>query len=941
MLERLPGSPPAGTPLVGRDPQLRLLDDALHRVTGGGFAVVEIGGGPGVGKTRMLGELAARARSAGLQVCTGTGTQFERSVPYGIFTEALQPLAEAAEADLDVDATALQALHRKASDLAEAPVAERFRVHTGVRRHLTGVALLLDDLHWTDPASLELAEYLIRKPPPPPALVAVAFRAARAHPGLVDAIGRLGTAAYRMTLPPLTAADVAALLPEVPTRRRAQILAVSHGNPLYVQALAQLDDGALTDLADGREPEGHPADGPQRRLLGYLAAEITSLDRPAQQVAHAAAVVGEHASVELLAEVAQLPVETVAEAVDQMYQTGLVEPDGPWFRFRHPLLRAAAHGLAGPAWRAAAHARAADHVRACGGPLHLLAHHTARSARPGDEQAAGTLVEAASGLLRTAPADAARWLGAALRILPGAGAWKDRRRTVLLQYAQALCLSGDLPRSWDMLQELLQESGPRHDAAVTFSAAVARMRGDLAEASAMLDAAPEGGRSGAPVAQSAEGRRQVELAAIAALRADHASAIDHAERALRLLGPRQPVLLAAAEALAGWGALLGGRTGDAGAYATRAARLVDAAPDRAILPRVEMFGPLAWLELRLGRLSAAARHLDRARGIVAGIGRSSALPYLLVVAAEQASRVGRLDASLQLSEEAVLAARLVGSNEMEAMAEAGRIRALLWVYGPQQATTVGNRLAEAAQPRSHTWAFAARLDHALALAVAGDARRCEELLREPDPHVGWPQDPYTAVTRSAVRAVACARLGELDQATEHIDRSIATAEAGGLDYEHGVAGYAAAVVASRAGEAGRAADLAAGAADRFAAAGAALEQALARQVSGRAQLRAGATGAGRVALEQARAGYQACGARWLLGAVAPAGQDPPVAAARDPLTNREREVADLVAQGLTNQEIASRLYLSRRTVESHVAHIFAKLDVRSRVSLSNLIKGND
>jgi DNA-binding CsgD family transcriptional regulator len=56
-----------------------------------------------------------------------------------------------------------------------------------------------------------------------------------------------------------------------------------------------------------------------------------------------------------------------------------------------------------------------------------------------------------------------------------------------------------------------------------------------------------------------------------------------------------------------------------------------------------------------------------------------------------------------------------------------------------------------------------------------------------------------------------------------------------------------------------------------------------------------------------------------------------------PLTSREREIADLVATGLTNQEIASRLFLSRRTVESHVARIFTKLDVRSRVSMANLI----
>lgn len=55
------------------------------------------------------------------------------------------------------------------------------------------------------------------------------------------------------------------------------------------------------------------------------------------------------------------------------------------------------------------------------------------------------------------------------------------------------------------------------------------------------------------------------------------------------------------------------------------------------------------------------------------------------------------------------------------------------------------------------------------------------------------------------------------------------------------------------------------------------------------------------------------------------------------LTPRERQIAELVAAGLTNREIAVDLHLSRRTVESHVAHIFNKLDVRSRVTMTNRI----
>lgn len=934
-------------PLIGRQAQLKLLDEALERVAGGQFAVVEICGEPGVGKTRMLAELAARAQAAGLLVCAGAGTEFERSLPYGTYAEALLPVVAASAQDADEEAAVLRAICGAA---APTSVADRFRIHTAVRRRLTGVALLLDDLHWSDRASLELTEYLIRKPPAAPALIAVAFRSARPYPGLVDAIGHLGEAGYRMTLSPLSMADLAELLPEVPPHRRALIHRVSHGNPLYVHALAKLDDAALADLAYQRDPggRGDPVDGPQRRLLGHLATEITALDWSAQQVAHAAAVVGDHAAIDLLAEVAQLPVDVVVEAVDQMYRAGLMHLDGPWFRFRHPLLRAAAYGMAGPGWRVAAHRRAAEYVRAHGGPLNVLAHHTERSARPGDEQAARTLVEAGCGLLRAAPAEAARWLGTALRILPRPGP-QEQRREVLLRYAQALCLSGDLPRSWEVLQELRHDGGPPHEQTLLFSAAVARMRGDLDEADAMLRSRPDA-TDRAPVV---EGRRQVELAAVAALRLDHAGALRHGEQALKVLGDERPELTVAAEALRGWGALGCGQLALAATCAGNAARLADTLSDRVLLPRIELFGPLAWVELQLGRLADAARHLERARGIAESIGRSSALPYLLVVTTQLRVRQGRLDAALHLAEEAAIAAHQVGSTEMADMADVVRIRALLWSRGPEAAIATAERLATTGRPRSATWARIGQLDHALAQAVAGDPAVCQVLLKDGEP--AWPQDPYTEVTRSALQAVALARGGNPDRAADHAAAAGDAAAAAGLEYERGVAAYASAYVAAYAGRPAEAAEVAGAAGERFAAAGAALERALARQLRGVALLRAGRTEPGRAELAQARSGFRTCGANWLLGRVpaepsAPTGRPAAGEAAaarrmpaniglpgREPLTNREQEVARLVACGLTNQEIASQLFLSRRTVESHIARIFTKLDVRSRVSLTNLI----
>ncbi|MCW6007763.1 ATP-binding protein, partial [Micromonospora sp. CPCC 205371] len=301
-------------PLVGRAAQLEQLDRALAAVAEGRFAAVEVCGEPGVGKTRMLDELARRATAAGLTICGGRATEFEQEVPFAMYAEALEPVG----ADLR----------------AMGSEVDRYRIYSGVRRALdgAGVALLLDDLHWADQPSLELTEYLLRKPPRPPSLVAVAFRRSQAPARIVDAVAHLGATATRISLPLLGADELSALLPLVPERRRALILRASRGNPLYVQALLRLGDDALATLvADDSidDSEGH--------ILTGLAAEITALAEPARRVAHAAAVVGGHAALDPVPHVARPPSVTVVGAVDQMYRRGLVDVDAARLRFRHPL----------------------------------------------------------------------------------------------------------------------------------------------------------------------------------------------------------------------------------------------------------------------------------------------------------------------------------------------------------------------------------------------------------------------------------------------------------------------------------------------------------------------------------------------------------------------------------------------------------------------------
>ena len=892
-------------PLVGRQDCVETLTGVVHRVRQGRFAVVEVSGEPGIGKSRVLAEAARLARDAGLAVYSGRATQFEREVPLATFRDSFRQVR--------IDGTDV----------------DRFGVYSAVRRHLEcavgGAALLLDDLQWADQASVELVEFLIRHPPEAPVLVVVAFRGSRPPVRVVDAITRAGESATRLHLGPLTAQDVRELLPSVADDRRDLLMLASRGNPLYLQALTRLTDTSLADLVRERDGQSASVDEFTRRILRTLIVDVAALDEQVQRVAYAAAVVGDHAAINLVAHVADLPESTAVVALDQLCWAGLGDMDGAWFSYPHPLIRAAAHELAGPAWRSQAHARAARYLREHNGPLHLLAHHVERSAQYGDDLAAATLVQAGRSVVFQAPGTAARWLGTALRVLSTTGPMREQRPMVMLQYARALGLSGDLSRSWEVLQELLCDGNPVRAEAAAFGMVIARFRGDLDTASALVQAElPQAQRD--PVA---EGKLRVQLAALAALAEQAPEAMSHARRAVDLLGGQRPALASAARALEAWGAVYAGHLTEARTAARDAACLLNTISDVTLRPHVELLGPLAWAEMRLGDLTAATGHLERAHAVVEQARHSSALPYLMVVHAALRTRVGRVGEALRLAEQAALLADQIGSVEMRAMADAVRLRPLLWRSGPAAALAAAEGLAD--RLRSRTWWRVGQLNLAIAHVAADDVRPGLAFLTDPD--VEWPADPTTEVARQVATAQALARTGALDEAWRAAGTAEAVATTADLDYERGLSWYAKAFVATRVGRLEQAITLAQRATSLFAATSAPVEEAETRHLAAVTHARRGDHERGEEEFRRARSGLVACGADWLVSTVDASRRRYTSSPEAGLLTRREREIADLVATGLSNQEIATRLFLSRRTVESHLSHIFPKLNVRTRSAL--------
>ncbi|TDC81664.1 helix-turn-helix transcriptional regulator [Micromonospora sp. KC606] len=916
-------------PLVGRDDLVKQLAAAVDQVVVGRQTVVEISGEPGIGKTRLLAETCRLAAAAGLRVYAGQAWQLEQEVPFAILAEALQ----AAMARFnDTDPRLFMS-----EGWPDASPADRARIRTALRALLERdgpTALILDDLHWADSASLDLVEYLLRRPPRSPMLIAVSYRSAAPPRQVASAIVRLGSAAVRISPGPLRAEDLEALFGHESPARRALLLQASTGNPLYLQVLAKLRDEQLAALCRDT-PTARDADEVTSQVLATLASDVAALDESSRRVAIAAALVGDSAATSLVAHVADQPVGATLEALERLCAAGMGHLDSAWFSFRHPLMRAAAQSLAEPAWRIGAHARAAAYLRVHRGSLQLIAHHLDRSAQYGDESAAAELIRAGMAMVYRAPGAASRWLGTALRILPADTS--GQRADVLLAYARALGLAGQLDQSWTVLQDLLRrDGGPMRAKAAEFGGVVARLQGDLDAATSLLSTELSRGQR-----PQAAGKLHVELAALAALREDTLDTVRHAEQALRHFREDRLELAAAAETLRAFGALYCGRVQAAQAATEAASRLVDTASDVTLHPHVEFFGPLIWVQTELGRQLAAARHMDRAYRVVDGAGNSSALSYLLLVDAARQTRAGRLGEAIQLAERSVQAADDMGSIEVRSMAEAVSLRPLLFVVGPSRVIATARRLSAAGRPRARMWWRVGQLNLAIAHLAADDLKAAVDLTAEP----GWPNHPPSVVLRLVVRAVAMTRLGDPRAASEAVQQAEEIAATMGLDYERGLAALGAAYVAIPT-EPDRAAHLAAEAITRLGPTDAPLEAAIGEQLRGVAQFHANRPDEARAAFGRAKAGYRACGAIWLLNQISRAevrhaarlprpGRGPVGAGI---LSGRERQVATLVSEGLTNREIAARLFLSQRTVEAHLSRIFSKLDIRSRAALANRIR---
>ncbi len=400
-----------GGPLVGRERELDVLSAWVARAGAGAGGVALVTGEPGIGKTRLLQEMAARAADQGFSVAWGRAYEVGGAPPYWPWIEILRALF-GRPGGRDPNAAALaRLLPELGGPGSERGEADRFQLYDAVTSYLHGAAgrepllLVLDDLHAADPSSLELCELVARQLGGMRVALLGSHRdvEARRSQAIDVSLGRLGRLGEVLELERLGLAAVEVLVSEATgrdDRESAQMIRdATEGNPLFVRELLRL----LADRDRGAARPGVPAGvrAVIRERLALLAPATVAL-------LQAAAVVGREFTISLAAEIAGVTAEAIEEAASEARAAELLGEAGPGrLRFSHALVAETLAADLPAVLRARHHRRAAEaierrHADDPAPPLDEIAHHWLESGTGGAAMAvaAAEAGQERGGLLR-------------------------------------------------------------------------------------------------------------------------------------------------------------------------------------------------------------------------------------------------------------------------------------------------------------------------------------------------------------------------------------------------------------------------------------------------------------------------------------------------------------------------------------------------------------
>ena len=888
-----PESPTTGTThLVGRDADLARVATAFDAAEHGNPTFVLVLGEAGLGKTVFLRAATWLARARGLRTLAGTAIASGSSMPYLPLVAPLQAALASASAG-PPGASAVRSILQGPSDSEEeADPTRASRLVEAIYELLAAepTLLVVDDVHWADAATLTVLDYLGHRATSVPLAVIAAAR--DDEPGSPSSLPIADGRRYLQL--PLSRLSRAAVRDQVsrlvgqppPDSFVDELFARSAGNPLFVEELVS-------------RAQGSPVATPSLRAL--VDGRVALLDGHARLVTDALAILGRPVDADTVSAVAGLTADAVEPALAAAARGGVVVRSADTHALRHPLFgEAIVANLTGTSRAAELHRRAATWLEGSGAsPAELAAHWLSAGDRM---RAWSTSLEAATQAeASSAFVEARHHLERAAAIWP---VGRHGRDAVLMRAASAAWMAGDP----DAAVELALEAR---------STGLDTMESTVALAQYLWDA----------------GRRQESTDAFASVVAP-----DDAE-----IAPRSHVI-------ALWG-LGRGRIGQGDPRA--AYRLAIEAAERAAEISDLTWVGHAWVLAGMSRawMNDIGGLEELQRGFAASVQSDDpeAVGHAYQFLVEMLTMAGRHDEARGLGLEGISVCERLGLARWHGADLRGRTALVLIEAGDW---TTAEGILDGAEPRAFVamarallairrgdWDVAEHdLDASTAELAIGGRGRIGGLSEMGKVELAWlrgeatsalaeleavPPQPGVWATDLAVRrATWSARLGRPQaEPVEHFEAALAEAANAEL-------------AAARSGE-GRAW---LEAADRWQRASRPYERAVALLLCAEAAYQARDRNAGRTALEEALATARRLGAAPIVGRAERLAQRARISVGRrlesraDPmrLTDREREVLVLLAEGMTNPQIAQHLFISPKTVGIHVTHVLEKLDAHTR-----------
>jgi DNA-binding CsgD family transcriptional regulator len=934
--------------LLERSTEHRALLRALGDLPAGSGGVVAVVGPAGVGKTAVGAMAASLAADDGYRVLRARGAELEQRFAFGVARQLFERLVRSAppedreELFADAAAQARAVLDPQLATSEDGGRETQFELLHGLFWFLVHVAdrgplvMVIDDLHWADPGSIAFVGFVARRIQELPALLVVTSR--EAEPGEHERVIAEFAADPAVTVlhpEPLTEAAVSRLVRERLGRETPAALCqacygVTAGNPLFLnQLLYALEaEGILASSPEGAAVGTIERVG-GRAVKDMVSHRLESFGEPAVALAGAVAVLGGSASLPVAAALADLDEDAAADSADALVRGGFFEQRGE-LSFVHPIVRAAVYDELAPADRQGRHARAAWVLMTDGAP---------------DEQVA-------SHILAAPDHTGEEWLDVLLR-----AAAEARRRASLETAAVYLRRALNEPLDQSARVELLRMLGLCEG----YSQDLAAGEAHLEEALALATGAAEFGRCSLSLGRllnvSGETVAAVEAFAAGLDRVAeeepglaltiHSDLVGSARLSSSLAKVwREQFAGFCGETLVGSFTLMAtaytaadlvyrdGELDDCAAAAERALSGVDLSPNR------PAFYMAVFALLVCERFEAAHRHLTEALRLARGRGTRVTDPVVYCHRALVARVRGDLGAAradvlagMEASERPNFARRRLIGTQVHCLIEEGALE-------EADRVLVADGL-DALVPDAAFCSDVLAARGRLRLAQ-GDARAAlDDLLvcgrRE---RVWGPRAMLVPHHWAADAARAYAALGEQDAALALADEAVAVARDFGAPGALGVALHAAGAV--RGHDDGF--DLLEEAVGHLEASESRLEHARALFELGVTLHARGARKESRERLREARALAADCAAPALVAQVEArlregGGRLPRLhVSGVQALTEQERRVAELAADEMTNRQIAQELYLTEKTVETHLSNAYRKLMIKSRRELATKLK---